>query len=266
MKSSYFNIASTLLLATGMVVAVFFLEYVQLLDSVRFLGLKVSSPAVSVLQKSASESYGFVRGLFEISNLVKENEQMQAELEKKDKLEAEYAQVKIENEQLRKAAGVSEDRGIDLLPCNILGADIGGLSGGVVIGCGEVSGVKEGMAVLIDDSVFGVVALAQKSTATVRPLSLAGTTLDAITFDTVESPGVIKGSAGVGVVFELIDKSVSLSPDTLLVTGGVNERVRPGLPIGRIASRISGEKELVQRYAVKVKTNLLNYRVLFVAK
>lgn len=248
-----------------------FLSHHHATDPARNLTLTVSAPLEDVLYDAAHPIDNIYEGIADRGDLVRENEELRAEVER---LQAELA-ARENNDQriaaLEDALGVKLNRPDDkLLAANIVAQDPSGQKRLVAIDRGSGDGIEEGMVILSrSGSLVGTVATAYSDYSWVRlitdpdsavnaqvevsPAQL-GTSNDVLTApsatpgaaapasptpppaaaETTSVRGVADGDLRQGLILDLLPPDANIPKDTLVVTSGLGGNYPAGILIGSI--------------------------------
>jgi len=231
----------------------------------------VSAPLENVLYDAVHPIDNIYEGIADRGDLVRENEELRAEVER---LQAELASRENNDQriaELEDALGVKLNRPDDkLLAANVVAQDPSGQKRLIAIDRGSSDGIEEGMVILSrSGSLVGTVATAYKDYAWVRLITdpdsavnaqvevgptQAGNNTDVLTgpsatpgASTTPSPtpaptssettsvrGVADGDLRQGLILDLLPPDADIPEDTLVVTSGLGGNYPAGILIGSI--------------------------------
>ena len=247
-----------------------FLSHHHATDPAHNLTLTVSAPLEDVLYDAVHPIDNIYEGIADRGDLVRENEELRAEVER---LQAELASRENNDQRiaaLEDALGVKLNRPDDkLLAANVVAQDPSGQKRLVAIDRGSGDGVEEGMVILSrNGSLVGTVATAYKDYAWIRlitdpdsavnaqveanatqpgnntsALTAPSATPGAATPSNTPAPtssettsvrGVADGDLRQGLVLDLLPPDANIPKDTLVVTSGLGGNYPAGILIGSI--------------------------------
>ncbi len=78
--------------------------------------------------------------------------------------------------------------------------------------------------------------------------------------------GVVKGSFGSGMVFDLVSQNADVATGDLVVTAGINSRIPKNIPIGQVGSVLSGSNDLFKKMSVTSPVRQRAVEFVFVVK
>jgi len=263
-----------------------FLSHHHATDPAHNLTLTVSAPLEDVLYDAVHPIDNIYEGIADRGDLVRENEELRAEIER---LQAELASRENNDQRiaaLEDALGVKLNRPDDkLLAANVVAQDPSGQKRLVAIDRGSGDGVEEGMVILSrSGSLVGTVATTYKDYAWIRlitdpdsavnaqvevnatqpgnntsPLTAPSATPGAATPSVTPAPtssettsvrGVADGNLRQGLVLDLLPPDANIPKGTLVVTSGLGGNYPAGILIGSI-------KDLQQRPQAAFKKAVL---------
>jgi rod shape-determining protein MreC len=248
-----------------------FLSHYHVTDPAHNLTLTVSAPLEGVLYDAVHPIDNIYEGIADRGDLVRENEELRAEVER---LQAELA-ARENNDQriaaLEDALGVKLNRPDDkLLAANVVAQDPSGQKRLIAIDRGSGDGIEEGMVILSrSGSLVGTVATTYNDYAWVRLITdpdsavnaqvevgpaEAGTSNDVLTgpsetpgastapsstpapttTETTSVRGVADGDLRQGIILDLLPPDANIPKDTLVVTSGLGGNYPAGILIGSI--------------------------------
>lgn len=244
-----------------------FLSHHHATDPAHNLTLTVSAPFEDVLYDAVHPINDVFAGITDRGDLVRENEELRAEVER---LQAELASRETNDQRiaaLEDALGVKLNRPDDkLLAANVVAQDPSGQKRLVAIDRGSGDGIEEGMVILSrSGSLVGTVDTAYKDYAWVRlitdpdsavnaqvevspaqagnndvltpPSTTPGASSSPTSAPVQESisvRGVADGDLRQGLILDLLPPDANIPKDTLVVTSGLGGNYPPGILIGSI--------------------------------
>jgi rod shape-determining protein MreC len=248
-----------------------FLSQHHATDPAHNLTLTISAPFEDLLYDAVHPIDNIYEGIADRGNLVRQNEDLRAQVEK---LQAELAS-REDNAQriaaLEDALGVKTNRPDDkLLAANVVAQDPSGQKRLIAIDRGTGDGVEEGMVILSrSGSLVGTVATVYKDYAWVRlitdPDSAVNAQVDVSPAESGTNTGVLTGPSATpgaaatpsptpgpgfhestsvrgvadgdlrqGIILDLLPPDANIPKDTLVLTSGLGGNYPPGILIGSI--------------------------------
>jgi rod shape-determining protein MreC len=159
----------------------------------------------------------------------------QLEVEK-SKLTGEYSEninLKIENNALRKLLGIKLRDEYTTEPAKVIGHYVNDWQSEIIINTGKSDGVLEGMAVISDEGLIGVVTLASDYTSQVRLLNDPRSTIGARILSS-RKLGMIEGSKEKIIYLNYISSGEIVLQGDIVITSEFGEYIPPEILIGRI--------------------------------
>ncbi len=247
------------------VVIALFLQVKGWLGPIEYLFLQAPKPAVAVVDSITRPIRSVFTTLFSMKGILTENHQLATEVGKLKQQQVVLDQLKVENELLKNELEFRSKADYALQSCTILSRDPQNISDALVLDCGESTGIKVGQAVISNGYLVAKVVFVGKLTSTAVLITNSQSSVDAkLSKNNVE--GVIKGSFGSGLVFDLVSQSADVSVNDLVVTAGIDPNIPKNILIGQIGQQISGGNDLFKKLTLvsPVKAHALDY--VFVVK
>jgi rod shape-determining protein MreC len=177
------------------------------------------------------------------SILTEENKGLKTEIGK-------MAEVKAENERLRKLLKFSEENPGNYVAAKVIATGPSNFYHTLVINKGADDGLKRGMAVLSADGVVGQISYVKGRYSTVITLLDPGSAIDA--FDQVtRARGVLRGFRSEKLIFKYLPFSEKIEIGDKVVSSGMDGIYPKGVAVGTV-ERVENKKEsLFQNVTVK---------------
>jgi len=159
----------------------------------------------------------------------------QLEIENSELLKdySENINLKIENNALRKLLGIKLREEYDTETAKVIGYYYNKWQSEIIINVGMSDGVFEGMAVVNDDGLVGVVILSSNQTSQVRLLNDPQSTVGARVLSS-RKLGMVEGSNEKVIYLNYIPSGEVMIKGDVLITSEFGEYIPPELLIGRI--------------------------------
>jgi rod shape-determining protein MreC len=222
-----------------------------------------------VLKTSRGFAEGF-RGLFQflgsIGALKDDNEKLIAENLALTAENTRLVDVEKENRELRKEVGLLPQDKYDLLAADITAEDSLGSSGSFLLDKGSISGLQEGMPVIIENGVL-IGRISQVFPDSAR-VTLVTNRDSAVNGEILESgaKGIVKGTYGLGIMIDMISQTEEVKNGDTVITSGLGGGTPRGLFIGKIGQINQSEDKLFQQATVVSPVMSSSLRIAFVIK
>lgn len=182
-----------------------------------------------------------------VGQLKHENERLLAETIDLKARVAALSDIARENEILREDRGLlSRDR-LDFKAAEVIGRDSVSSGGAILIGAGETSGIRKGMAVVVGNGVLiGRVFEVAPFSSRVLLVSDSESAINAVA-GSEEARGIVRGEYGLGLVLDMVIQTDTLREGDEVITSGLGGDVPRGLFIGTATSVESSNDRLFQR-------------------
>jgi rod shape-determining protein MreC len=263
-----FIYTKTFLIFSGVLVVITIALVLQLkgwLAPVEYLFLQLPRPAIIAVNTVLRPIQTVVGTVTALPELVTSNAQLTTEVgELKQQLVA-MEQLKIENELLKNELEFRSKAPFNLEPCTVLSMDPQNTTDAIVINCGVDNGIKAGQAVMSNGYLVAKVVYVGEYSSTAVLITHSQSVIDAKAAKN-DTEGVVKGSFGSGLVFDLVSQAAELAAGDLIVTAGINPEIPKNILIGQVDQTLSGDNDLFKRLTLvsPVKAHRLDY--VFVVK
>ncbi len=182
-----------------------------------------------------------------IRTLKEENEHLQERVLNLVGSESQLNALRQENDELRRAQGLTPHPGATLLTGEVVARGEGGLATTMRINRGTNQGVQVGMPVVTAGNILiGRIQHVSPFSSEVRLLSHHESLVAAMA---EEIPGqmIVRGDHGVGLLLDLARPTDTLTPGTVVMTSGLNDGLPAGLLIGTIETVRPSADQLFQQ-------------------
>ncbi len=232
---------------------------------IEYLFLQIPKPAANLVAGVVKPITTVVGTLGSMRSIVLENKAYEAELSQLKQRQVLIDQLRSENELLKSELDFRNKAGFALESCSVLSRDPQNTSDALILDCGEGTGIKAGQAVISNGYLVAKVVFVGSNTSTAVLITNSQSSIDArVSRNNVE--GIIKGSFGSGLVFDLVSQSADVVPNDLVVTAGIDPDIPKNILIGQIGQELSGQNDLFKRLTLvsPIKAHALDY--VFVVK
>ncbi|AQQ52898.1 rod shape-determining protein MreC [Planococcus lenghuensis] len=217
--------------------------------------------AAGIGQTIISRPASFVAGAIEQADLLldsyEENRRLKARLEEYASVQAEVADLRIENEELRKIVGKEEDlRDFNPIQANVIGRNPDQWENRLILDQGSSKGIAPNMAVMTANGLIGKVATVTPLTSTVELLtsesadyrvSAIVTGADAQVHGLIEGYDAERGE----LLLKRVASNLDIQPGQQVVTSGLGGVFPRGIVIGEITEVTVDEFGLTKLAYVK---------------
>lgn len=235
------------------------------LQPIEYAFQQAPRPVVAIVKSVANPFRTFFGTLGSLRAVVHENGELHNKIATLQQQQAIFDKLKQENDLLKQELNFKKQADLQLESCNVLSIDPQELSDAMVLSCGSGQGIKEGQAVLSNGFLIGKIVYVGNYTSTALLISNAQSSIDAkISKNNTE--GVVKGSFGSGMVFDLVSQNAEVNPGDLVVTAGINSRIPKDILIGEVGQVLSGQNDLFKKMSVTSPVRFRSVEYVFVVK
>jgi rod shape-determining protein MreC len=231
------------------IVLLLILETQGFLDPVRYLILEVPRPIARVVRAVVQPVKNFVTTIYTLRDINRENSRLSSQVHDLQQQVVTLDQYRLENEVLRREMAFSKKTALRLQPCTVLAVDPENISDTLVTDCGAASGAKPGQALISQGYLVAKIIHVGKLTSTAVLITNPESSIDG-KLSKNNTPAVIKGSFGSGLVFDLIPQAAEVSPGDLVVTGGISNLIPKNILVGEIGELLSKPNDLFKQTTV----------------
>lgn len=219
------------------------------LQPVEYALLQAPRPVSNVVRSIADPVRTFFATIGSLRSVVQENAALQAQVIALQQQQVQFDKLKTDNDLLREELKFKAQSKLALESCTVLSIDPQELSDAMVLSCGKEQGIQEGQAVMSQGYLVAKIAYVGSYTSTALLISNAQVSVDA-RLSKNNTEGVVKGSFGSGMVFDLVSQNAEINAGDLVVTAGINARIPKDILIGEVGSVLSGPNDLFKKMSV----------------
>lgn len=258
-----FIYTKTFLIFSAVLVAVLIALVMQVkgwLSPLEYVFLQLPRPAIAVVNTVIRPVQTVISTLTGLPGLVRENGVLTAENTELKQQRVLLEQLRIENELLKSELGFKAKASYGLQPCTVLSTDPQSTTDAIIINCGEDTGIKVGQGVISNGYLLAKLVYVGKYNSTAILLTNSQSAIDAKSSRN-DTEGVVKGSFGSGLVFDLVSQSADINNGDLIVTAGINPEIPKNILIGQVDQTLSGDNDLFKRLTLvsPVKAHRVDY-------
>lgn len=138
--------------------------------------------------------------------------------------------------------------------------------GRVTINVGSRQGIKSGMPVVASDGLLGIVQTVDTNFSQVNLISSPRLTVGAMAMRNPPAAGLLKGESPGVLSLEFLDFKAPVQVGDLVVTSGFSDRIKRGIPIGRVVQVEDDDEYGSRRCLVFPNVQIGDVREVFVLK
>ncbi|MEZ4179936.1 MAG: rod shape-determining protein MreC [Candidatus Doudnabacteria bacterium] len=219
------------------------------LQPIEYVLLQAPQPVIKVVNWVVRPIVTTTKTLTSLKNLAIENNNLRQEVDELRQGQVELDQLKAQNEILKDELGFVSRTPNSLVPCTVLSVDAQGLTDVLNLSCGSESGIEAGQAVVAQGYVIAKIVHVGNLTSSAVLLTNAQQSIDAkVSRNNTE--GVVKGSFGSGLIFDLVTQSADVQTGDLIITAGIDPKIPRDLLIGELGQQLTGQNDLFKRLTV----------------
>jgi rod shape-determining protein MreC len=209
-------------------------------DPLQNLSLTAAAPLESAIRDLADPASGFLKGVFDRGDVVRENERLRRELERLQTEMAAGEDARRRVRELEEALGFKQSRPEDqLVAADVIAQDPSGLKRALAINRGSKDGLDEGMVVLSrDGSLVGTVSLVHDDFAWLRlitdPNSAVNVAVQPRGKESAAARGIAVGDLRAGVSLEMLPTEAAIKQGDLVTTSGLGGNYPRALLLGTV--------------------------------
>lgn len=244
-----FIYTKTFLIFAGVLVAVVIALFLQVngwLAGVQYLFTQAPKPVANIVTTILKPVTTTISTLSSLRGVVAENNNLRTELTDLRQRQVAFDQLKIENDLLKNELGFKTKSTYNLQPCSILSRDTQNTTDALILSCGSSDGLQAGQAVISEGYLIAKLVYVGTYSSTAVLITNSQTSVDAKASKN-NSEGVVKGSYGSGLVFDLVSQSADVGPGDLVATAGIDPLIPKNILIGQIGQLLSGPNDLFKK-------------------
>lgn len=225
---------------------------------------QASAPILSPAKKFSKGFANFISVFTGLNRLSKENNELKSKLAEFSGNVAELAEIRKENEALKKQLGVKETKGYILVPARIISYGGAGYEETLLLDRGKNDGVESGMVVVFENNLIGRVKNSSRFTS---ELSLVTSPNSAVVGQIVNraATGIVRGKIGAGILgMEEIELGKKIAAGDLVSSAKIAKDVPPGLVLGLVEDVQRKDNAVFQSARVRPILDFAELEIVFV--
>lgn len=225
----------------------------------------IFSPLFSAISNSSYKTRGFFFGLSEISDLKKQNSDLSEKLVQSQIDKNELAELRLENETLKKQLGFIENhKDRELIPAKIIGRDPISYLDYIIIDKGSHNGITNGMAAITDGALVGKVTEVMDGSAKITLITSKESLVQVMLQDS-RVQGILRGGLS-GIILDNIPQDVEAPEGGMVITSGLGGDVEQGIMVGTISGTRSSKAEIFKTLSIQPIVDFTKLELVFVLK
>ena len=266
-RSKTFKIIAVLLAA----VLAFFLRAVYtggLMPALSHIGGAVATPVGEFFAGIGNAIEDFFQPIFHGRELQQENEELQRQVDELTRRQADYDELKNQNDLYRRFFSISDSNAdYTLEPATVIARVPDDPSGSFIINIGQSQGIVSGMPVITENGLVGIVGRVSERYCRVQTLmdpAVSIGVLDSTTLDT----GILTGDAAMSeentARLTYLRLQSEAAAGNLILTSGYGEMIPQGLTVGYLSEVSLASSGLTREGIVDLSARPENTRQVFV--
>ncbi len=266
-RSKTFKIIAVLLAA----VLAFFLRAVYtggLMPALSHIGGAVATPVGEFFAGIGNAIEDFFQPIFHGRELQQENEELQRQVDELTRRQADYDELKNQNDLYRRFFSISDSNAdYTLEPATVIARVPDDPSGSFIINIGQSQGIVSGMPVITENGLVGIVGRVSERYCRVQTLmdpAVSIGVLDSTTLDT----GILTGDAAMSeentARLTYLRLQSEAAAGNLILTSGYGEMIPQGLTVGYLSEVSLASSGLTREGIVDLSARPENARQVFV--
>lgn len=266
-RSKTFKIIAVLLAA----VLAFFLRAVYtggLMPALSHIGGAVATPVGEFFAGIGNAIEDFFQPIFHGRELQQENEELQRQVDELTRRQADYDELKNQNDLYRRFFSISDSNAdYTLEPATVIARVPDDPSGSFIINIGQSQGITSGMPVITENGLVGIVGRVSERYCRVQTLmdpAVSIGVLDSTTLDT----GILTGDAAMSeentARLTYLRLQSEAAAGNLILTSGYGEMIPQGLTVGYLSEVSLASSGLTREGVVDLSARPENARQVFV--
>lgn len=256
-------------LAFGIALAVIVLGLVMQtrgwLQPIEYALLQAPRPISSTVKAIAEPIRTVFTTLGSLRSVVRENGELRAQVAQLQQQQIQFDKLKTDNDLLREELKFKAQSELQLESCSVLSIDPQEITDAMTLSCGEGQGIQVGQAVISQGYLIAKIVHVSSYTSTAILISNAQSSIDA-RLSKNNTEGVVKGSFGSGMVFDLVSQNAEITTGDLIVTAGINPRIPKGVLIGEVGTVLSGPNDLFKKLSLTSPVRQRSVEFVYVIK
>jgi rod shape-determining protein MreC len=235
------------------------------LQPIEYALLQAPRPISSTVKAVAEPIRTVFSTLGSLRSVVRENGQLRAQVAQLQQQQIQYDKLKTDNDLLREELKFKAQSDLQLESCTVLSIDPQEITDAMTISCGREQGIEVGQAVISQGYLIAKVVIVGEYSSTAILISNAQSSIDA-KLSKNNTEGVVKGSFGSGMVFDLVSQNAEVNSGDLVVTAGINARIPRNILIGEVGTVLSNPNDLFKKLSITSPVRQRAVEFVFVVK
>jgi rod shape-determining protein MreC len=222
----------------------------------------ISSPLQKVLWGAGDNTSDLFIGIFQGKNLIKENDDLKQKVQELVSEASALKELKTENEFLRTALSLGEEKEFQLKMADIIGKDISIDS--LIVNKGKKDGISEGNPVITSQKVLvGKIGEVLDNFSKIILISSKDSSFDAKIGDS-DAYGAVKGKGYFEVWLELIPKEKEVKIGDTVITSAFGGIFPKNLLVGEVVEVQKSDVEPFQKAKIEIYAKFQDLKTVFI--
>ncbi len=226
----------------------------------------VANPVGGFFWNVGSKTSTFFRVIPAVKDLSARNATLEHEVAALRERLAADAELRTQNEALRRQLNFSELAPRQLIPAEIIAYQPDNFRSFITIGRGRRDGIADNMAVISEGSLIGKVTETNESTSKVFLLIDPDFKVGALVQNEGRATGTVRGQVGGGLLMEKIAQDQIVHPGDAIITSGLGGDLPKGLILGRVESVNRQDNAVFQTAQLSSIVKFSQLELVFVVK
>ena len=239
-----------------------------LMPALSHIGGAVATPAGEFFAGIGNAIEDFFQPIFHGRELQQENEELQRQVDELTRRQADYDELKNQNDLYRRFFSISDSNAdYTLEPATVIARVPDDPSGSFIINIGQSQGIVSGMPVITENGLVGIVGRVSERYCRVQTLmdpAVSIGVLDSTTLDT----GILTGDAAMSeentARLTYLRLQSEAAAGNLILTSGYGEMIPQGLTVGYLSEVSLASSGLTREGIVDLSARPENARQVFV--
>lgn len=266
-RSKTFKIIAVLLAA----VLAFFLRAVYtggLMPALSHIGGAVATPAGEFFAGIGNAIEDFFQPIFHGRELQQENEALQKQVDELTRRQADYDELKNQNDLYRRFFSISDSNAdYTLEPATVIARVPDDPSGSFIINIGQSHGITSGMPVITENGLVGIVGRVSDRYCRVQTLMDPAVNIGVLDSATLDA-GILTGDAALSeestARLTYLRLQSEAAAGNLILTSGYGDKIPQGLTVGYLSEVTLASSGLTREGVVDLSARPENARQVFV--
>lgn len=242
-----------------------FLNSKEWLNAPKDIFFNIISVPAKILIKTGENTSSFFYRLIYFNEIKKESEALFIENRGLLSQLSRFREIKRENEIFRKALGIAQEEGFDLVPAQIIGLNFLNFDHTILIDKGRNDGLKENLPVISEDKIL-IGKIVETYPTNSKVITLSNSIINvAVTTQESRARGILKGMGNQNeFLADSVAKEARIEIGEFVTTSGFDNIFPEGILIGKVKRIENRDIELFQQAYIEPLISFKNLETIFV--